>query len=294
MIITEYINGNTTCQILEDGTKIREFTGTPRFDFPESIDIKITNYCDLGCLYCHESSDLRGKHGNLEKTWHKVKFLPAGVELAIGGGNPLSHPDLKVFLQKCKEKGIICNLTVNQGHLLPGMSLLKELIEGDLVKGIGVSITSRNWNKISELRRLTPNVVYHVIAGVNPPEVIDDLISLGPAKVLVLGYKQWGLGREFWNPDVEGCLSEWNMRIRGYFGKCVISFDNLAIEQLKIKRHFTEKKWGEIFMGEDFSHSMYIDAVEGVLAPTSRSPERENWEQGIIEYFQKNSTTWKN
>jgi hypothetical protein len=83
------------------------------------------------------------------------------------------------------------------------------------------------------------------------------------------------------------------MRIREYFGKCVISFDNLAISQLRIKRHFTEEKWKEIFMGEDFSHSMYIDAVEELLAPTSRSPERENWEQGIIEYFQKNSTTWK-
>ena len=33
--------------------------------FPESIDIKITNYCENNCPMCHESSNINGTHANL-------------------------------------------------------------------------------------------------------------------------------------------------------------------------------------------------------------------------------------
>jgi hypothetical protein len=41
----------------------------------------------------------------------------------------------------------------------------------------------------------------------------------------------------------------------------ILSFDNLSINQLNLKRWFPEKSWNEFFMGEDGTHSMYIDAV---------------------------------
>lgn len=51
-IFYQYKNGNTLVTLLNDGTKIREYEGTPISEFPESIDIKITNYCDLACSFC--------------------------------------------------------------------------------------------------------------------------------------------------------------------------------------------------------------------------------------------------
>ena len=50
-LIGEYINGNYTVKIYEDGTKIRE-TKEDEFisSFPESIDLKITNRCNMGVL----------------------------------------------------------------------------------------------------------------------------------------------------------------------------------------------------------------------------------------------------
>ncbi len=53
-ILSKYNNGNTVVTIFEDGTKIREFEDgvKPFSNFPESIDIKLTNKCDLGCKFC--------------------------------------------------------------------------------------------------------------------------------------------------------------------------------------------------------------------------------------------------
>ena len=78
------------------------------------------------------------------------------------------------------------------------------------------------------------------------------------------------------------------MFIPKYFGKCLVSFDNLAIEQLNIKRFFTEEGWNMFYQGDDFSLSMYIDAVEQKFAPTSRSSERKSFnDYSLKRYFQK-------
>ena len=56
-----YKNGNFTTKLFSDGTKIRE-TEDDEFipDFAENMDIKISNYCDMGCYFCHEGSTKYG------------------------------------------------------------------------------------------------------------------------------------------------------------------------------------------------------------------------------------------
>ena len=131
--IVKYQNGNTTVTILSDGTKIREYENIPEIVHPESIDVKITDYCDMGCKYCHECSTINGNHADLNKLLDVISELPSGVELAIGGGNPLSHPNLLDFLQTLKNRGIIANLTVNQGHLKFYQDLIIDLIKKELI-----------------------------------------------------------------------------------------------------------------------------------------------------------------
>lgn len=284
--IAKYQNGNTTVTLMSDGTKIREYEGSPQIYHPESIDVKITDYCDLGCAYCHESSTKKGKHADLSKLLGTLKGLPKGVELAIGGGNPLSHPLIISFLSELKERGLIANLTVNQGHLQPYFHLITYLIKEDLVKGIGISITSNNFKYISLLKSLTPNIVYHVIAGVNDISILDKLIEIGDCKVLVLGYKNFGFGVKFFSKDVELSIKKWLKYLPGYIGKSVLSFDNLAIEQLNVKRLFTHDGWAKFYMGDDFTFTQYIDAVKQEYAPTSRSNDRKSFDDySLIEYF---------
>ena len=64
-VLHKYKNGNCRVTLYNDGTKIRVCTEkVPSPVFPESIDFKITNYCDRGCKFCHESCTTKGKHAN--------------------------------------------------------------------------------------------------------------------------------------------------------------------------------------------------------------------------------------
>lgn len=285
-MLATYQNGNTTVTILKDGTKIREYEGTPEVIHPESIDVKITDYCDMGCPYCHEGSTVKGNHADLNKLLDVISELPSGVELAIGGGNPLSHPDLILLLQILKEKGFIANITVNQRHLNTFQDMLVYLIKEDLVKGVGISITSNNFTYVKPLLEITDNVVYHLIAGVSKVEIVNDLIALGKCKVLILGYKKFGLGIDYHTKKVDEELKRWYRYLPGLLGKCTLSFDNLAIEQLKVKRLFTHEGWDKFYMGDDFCFTMYIDAVKQEYAPTSRSKNRKSFsEYSLLDYF---------
>lgn len=291
--LASYQNGNTAVTIYSDGTKVRQYDGDPFVAHPESIDVKITDYCDMGCPYCHESSTIKGKHGDVFKLLDVLNDLPAGVELAIGGGNPLSHPDLIPFLQVLKMKGIIANITINQGHLKTYQDLLLRLINSEYVRGIGISITSRNYKHIMPIIKRTDNVVFHLIAGVNQVSILDELISLTPiCKALVLGYKHFGFGVQYFSQEVLSTLKSWHRSLPRYVGKCTLSFDNLAIEQLKVRRLFTDKGWERFYMGDDFCYTMYIDAVKQQFAPTSRSNDRYSFsEYSLLEYFSTFSKT---
>jgi len=281
--INQYQNGNTTVTLYDDGTKIREYENIPKVVFPESIDVKITDYCDLGCSYCHESSTRAGIHGDLDELLKVLSVLPAGIEIAIGGGNPLSHPNLIEFLVELKRIGIIANITVNQGHLKTHVALITYLQDEGLIKAIGISITSNNFTYVNLLEN--NNTVFHVISGVNKIDILDQLIG---EKVLILGYKQFGFGIKHYSEAIEKEIRNWYMYLPKYLGKIHLSFDNLAIEQLNVKRFFTEEGWNKFYMGDDFQFTMYIDAVKQEYAPTSRSKERKSFsEVGLLEYFRQ-------
>ncbi len=287
-ILYKYNNGNTTVTIYDDGTKVREYEDIPIIQFPESLDVKITNYCDAGCKYCHESSTIKGKHADLEKLKSILSDLPSGVELAIGGGNCLAHPNLLDFLIWCKDKGFICNITINQFHLAKYNTLITYLIENDLVKGVGISITGNNFEEIKKLKNLTNNIVYHLIIGVHDMNILDELKKLGNCKVLILGYKQFGRGINYYSDEVIKNINTWKIKLPAYFGKFLIAFDNLALKQLDVKSMLPEKVWDSCFMGEDFTFIMYVDGVKEQYAPTSSSSNRTSFsEMTLLDYFVK-------
>lgn len=278
-----YQNGNYNISILNDGTKIREYDNIPNPIYPESIDVKITNYCDAKCTFCHEMSTVEGKHGDLNKLFQLLKSLPAGVEIAIGGGNPLSHPNLVEFLIELKQIGIITNITVNQLHLKPYKELLTFLIKDELIKGFGISYNSKDLTEIKYFSSLTNNIVIHLIAGVHILSTMDDLYSLfnkqnKTLKVLLLGYKKFGFGINYYTKftGVDFKIFQWYTHLHEYFKlkNLIISFDNLGIAQLNVKRFFTAENWKKFYMGADGQFTMYIDAIEGTYTVSSTNPTR--------------------
>lgn len=296
MILHQYTNGNTIVTLHDNGTKERVFNGTPNVIHPESIDVKITNYCDAGCGFCHEQSTIAGRHADLNELFKVLSVLPAGVEIAIGGGNPLSHPDLIPFLERVKKHGLVCNITVNQKHLEPYKGLIAELIERVLVRGFGISYTSEKYLKdIKPIASLTDNIVFHVIMGinkVNDVKILKEFCAPKECKILVLGYKRFGLGINYYlkNKRIEDNKYDWYTQLALLFkdNNLTLSFDNLAIKQLDLRRYFTDAAWGEFYMGDDFVFTMYIDAVNKQYAPSSTSDNRVSFaDSSLLNYFGK-------
>ena len=127
----KYRNGNYNVMLnLDNGTKIRETIDPEATTFiPETIeafDCKITNSCDMGCQMCHENSIPNGKHGDLFAPSFLDNLHPY-TEIAIGGGNPLEHPDFYKFLQLCKERKFVPSMTVNQVHFEKNFDFIKKL-----------------------------------------------------------------------------------------------------------------------------------------------------------------------
>ena len=286
-----YKNGNFTAKIFSDGTKVRE-TEDDEFvaAFAENMDIKISNYCDMGCKFCHEGSTKNGKHGDIlnEKF---IETLHPYQEVALGGGDATSHPDLIPFLQKLKDRKVIVNMTVNQKHFEQKQDLIRKLVDEKLIYGIGVSLVNPADEFISLVKQY-PNAVIHVINGVLRPSDIEAL-SDNNLKMLILGYKQLRRGNEWYNEDHENIVVK-QMWLKNNLAEIinhfkVVSFDNLAIEQLEVQRLMSKEEWDEFYMGDDGTMTYYIDMVERKFARSSTADFDKRYDllDSVDEMFQK-------
>ena len=282
-----YKNGNYNVNIFDDGTKIRETNGD-NFSplFPECMDVKITNQCDCNCVACHEQSTIDGKHGDILNIEFIDKLNPF-TELALGGGNPLSHPNLEEFLIKCRKQKLIINMTVNQKHFIENIDYIRYLIKRKLIVGLGVSVTVVS-DKLIKLLKEFPNLVVHIINGIIDEKELVKLYN-NDLKLLILGYKEFGRGIN--NYKKNNKLIENNKKfiydnLKNIISKFkVISFDNLAIKQLNVKRVMSQEEWNEFYMGDDGQFTMYIDLVKKQFAKSSISEIRYDLTDNIEDMF---------
>lgn len=285
--IGRYTNGNYSVMIFEDGTKIRR-NNLDYFEpeFPESMDIKITNKCDMGCSVCYEDSCPNGKEADLTD----ISFLDSihpYTELAIGGGNPFSHSQLLYFLEELKKRKIIANITINQNHLFKNPKIVENLLNKKLIHGLGISLTDVNNDLINFIKKY-PNSVIHIINGIVTLDQLNDLADKN-VKILILGYKEFGRGVNFIKSErqkVERNKKDlYNVLPSMLEHYSVISFDNLAIKQLDPKRLMTEEKWKEFYMGDDGKFTMYVDLVNKKFAKSSVSTNRYDITDNIVDMF---------
>ena len=273
--IATYKNGNTWTTIYEDGTK-EHFTLDDEFEFAfsESCDVQISQCCDNGCEWCYYGCSPTGKHGKLTG-WKFFETMRPYTEIAINLQYPMPE-DLTEFLNIMKNKNIIVNATIHQNHFMNPFiqSFIKQLVDMDLVKGIGVSLTNPTQDGFIETVKEFPNVVIHVITGVTSPEDIGCLMG-HDLKLLILGYKTTGRGMQYHfdnytyiNDNIEWLESSICDILNGFK---VVSFDNLAIKQLHIKDKLTEKEWENFYGGDDGTVTFFIDLVKGVFARNSLS-----------------------
>lgn len=287
-ILGEYKNGNYTVRMYDDGTKVR-FNNLDHFKpaFAENCDVKITDKCDGGCPFCYEGCTPNGRHGNI-MNYQFLDTLHPYTELAING-NDLSHPDLVPFMYKMKEKKIILNMTVNQIHFERHFDMIKEWIDKKLIYGLGISLKVPTNEFVDKVKQI-PNAVIHIINGIFSSSDYELLQDNG-LKVLILGYKHLRRGTDYYNSyhnDVQ-------KRMSWLYGKLpemlnhfeVVSFDNLGIAQLEVKRLLTAEEWESFYMGDDGNYTFYIDMVDGTFGKNSLATERYPIMDNIDDMFSK-------
>lgn len=290
-VLGRYKNGNYMVTVMNNGTKIRE---TEEDDFipafAENMDIKLTNRCSAGCKFCHEGSVRNGKHGDIlhEKF---IDTLHPYQEVALGGGDVTCHPDLILFLRKLKEKKVIANMTVNQIHFEEKQELIRQLVDEQLIYGLGVSLVNPT-KEFIELVKQYPNAVIHVINGVLSSADVEALKG-NDLKLLILGYKHLRRGNSYYKKNMANIFQKVNWLyanleniIREFK---VVSFDNLAIEQLDVRRLMSDEEWNEFYMGDDAQFTYYIDMVQRKFAKSSTAPMEERYSlmDSVDEMFQK-------
>ena len=286
----KYKNGNHYVYINdENGTKIRETIdkNATRFvsDFADSVDFKITNKCFNNCPYCHEKSTIDGEEGDI-KNWKFLDTLHPYTEMAIGGGDVLTFPNLYELLELLKSKNIYANITVHQNNIFD--EKIDYIVKNQLVKGIGISLAGGITNKCLHRIKSLPNSVIHLINGLTACKASFNHLADKDLKILILGYKTFGRGEGFieknsWIHDeidwVEQNIEEYMMKFK------VVSFDNLAVEQLKLKNKLTQKQWDLFYGGDDGTHTFYIDGVNKQFAKSSTSVKRFDMLDNIDDMF---------
>lgn len=273
-LLYKYRNGNYNVLIFDDGTKVRQTNESVwKPAFAENIDIKITDKCDGNCSFCFEGCTPNGKHGDLLnlKFWDT---LHKGQEVAING-NDFSHPDLIPLLKKLSKQGIIVNMTLNQMHFMGHLEEVKDLIKNKLIYGLGVSLVYPTDKLLEILKEPNfKNVVIHTINGILTKEQVEKLKN-NNLKLLILGYKHLRRGDDYFNKEKD--LIEKNQKwlednILELFSHFkVVSFDNLALEQLNMQDKLDKNIWEEYYMGDDGTTTFYIDCVNKQFAQSSTS-----------------------
>lgn len=183
----------------------------PTLSAPTLVDFQITEKCHMGCPHCYASSVDDGKH----VAWDDLALVVSqmkdcGVcQVALGGGEPLIHPQIIPLLELCHQSGIVPNLTTG------GMNFSDQKLAalrrycgavGISMEGVGKRYDRwRSWgfaNFIKALDRMReariPTVIQITLSARNLGELDEMVDFLLTQKhlygVIFLAYKNVGRG----------------------------------------------------------------------------------------------------
>lgn len=141
----------------------------------------------------------------------------------------------------------------------------EELLDKKLIWGLGISLREPT-DAFINLVKTIPNAVIHTINGILTESDLNRLAN-HDLKILILGYKTTGRGLEYRSNNLKelgknttylGLMLPTIVK-EGWFKN--LSFDNLAIKQLNVKRLMSEEEWERFYMGDDGTFTFYIDLV---------------------------------
>jgi radical SAM protein with 4Fe4S-binding SPASM domain len=82
---------------------------------PREAHLQITEACGLPCAHCHMETAATGQHVPLEVVQERLSGLAAAgvMRVALGGGEPLRHPDLAAIARHARSLGVAIGTTTS-------------------------------------------------------------------------------------------------------------------------------------------------------------------------------------
>lgn len=292
-------NGNKIHLLLGDTCEMD--TGDWRPPAPELVDLKITDYCDKKCPFCYQNSTTKGLAAPTENV---IKFLKscgkAGVlEVAIGGGDPTTHPDFVEILRVASQNVYSVAFSVKGTEWLnrPGVWEATK----NYARAVGWSVSSPEEVREDNLCIMekfhegeftapywerTPHITWHVIPDLPGAtyQGLREIIDEGGygQTLLLLGYKETGRAK--------GKPTEVGAKILAHFLAEENGYMSVGVDTAfarKYKEILDKRVNPMTFFTQEGRFSMYYDAVTDRCGPSSYEEGQNACGLSVQEMFDR-------
>ena len=261
----------------KNGNKIRMRFGAGepivKSEYPELVDMKITDYCDKNCSYCYQDSTTAGGPASPKYISQLLACLGGmGVfEVALGGGDTTSHPDIDRVIDEAINFGMIPNVTISDSRCLTDIRYNRINSCGSITISINSMNSLYNFKRCIENSRVRRDKIgLQCIEGLVEKwelyKIIEDASELN-LPLTILGYKDTGRGKDkkIKKYDVISVILD---IIKSKGRHTDISFDTLLVNKYRerLEEHGTPRI---LYDTEEGKYSMYIDAVKKKCAKNS-------------------------
>ena len=276
------------------GTKIRlSFTTDKPYEYaskPELVDLKITSYCPQNCKFCYTDSKITGTHAPWRDAINALSTLEV-FEVVLGGGDPTTHSNFADILEEIYHCSMIPSFATRNTHWLEIPSITEAVKK--YCPGFAVSIESSNIDMLNTfsawktLHKYLGQISVQHVLGVDDTNTVcyflEKVKALGFQRITFLGFKAKGRGKTF-KPQ--------NIDIKQILDKCKELHLNVGMDTSAVNQHYDVLKTLDVpdvlMQRGEGVFSMFIDLVEGYIAPSSFSDhtiQYKNLLKDIQTYF---------
>lgn len=245
-----------------------------RSEVPELVDMSIGNHCTTGCKYCYRGS-LPGLGWASEAIIVELcrnLYSMGTEEIALGGGDPMQHPEIDSIVSKVRATDSLKKLYVTTRELDWLSNAERVTLHSNHVTAWGVSVDNLSGTKraIEAFKKAgvsRSRLTLQIVVGAVGEKVIREILSYlskldykDHPKILLLGYKNTGFGNQMVPKPVSPTIlkgdSAWNVGIDTALAK-------------EWKSWLEVNAWKGSYHTQDGGFSCFIDAQKMRLYSSS-------------------------
>ena len=260
---------------------------------PELADISISNHCSKECSYCYRMSTKNNEFMSLEQYERVLDSLNHPkygnvFQVALGGGEPLEHPQFVQIIEATLKREIVPNFTTN------GMFLTEDVckeIQGK-VGAVALSITKvkeLERKKVAMLKKYNMRTNVHYALSANNIEEAIEIVSgihneafEGVNAIIFLTYKPAGRGTEDGVLKAGDEMDRFVQKVNDYSNKVLkIGFDACFVPNL-LHKGFKHAEMVDVCEAGFFS--VYVDHKMNV-SPCSFSGGKDAYSLEEYDFY---------